>query len=226
MLFVKKKYGSMRLCIDYHELNKVTIKNKYPLPHIKNLFDQLQGASHFSKIDLRLSYHQLKIYEDDVSKTTFHTRYGHYEFLVMRFGLTNAPTTFIDMMNQVFKEYLDQFAIFFIEDILVYSHSKVKHERHLILVLEILREKQMYAKFMKCEFWLERVLFLGHIVSKEGIAMDLGMVEAVNNRPTLKIVREIHSFLDLASYYQSFVEGFSHITSPLTSLTRKGVKFC
>ncbi|XP_038976913.1 uncharacterized protein LOC120107632 [Phoenix dactylifera] len=168
VLFVKKKDGSMRLCIDYRELNKVTVRNKYPLPRIDDLFDQLQGAQIFSKIDLRSGYHQLKIRAEDVPKTAFQIRYGHYEFLVMSFGLTNAPAAFMDLMNRAFKQYLDHFVIVFIDDILIYSMSKEEHEDHLRKVLQTLREKKLYAKLSKCEFWLDNIAFLGHVISKEG----------------------------------------------------------
>ncbi|XP_019244734.1 PREDICTED: uncharacterized protein LOC109224653, partial [Nicotiana attenuata] len=142
----------MRMCIDYRQLNKVTIKNKYPLPRIDDLFDQLQGARVFSKIDLRSGYHQLKIRDSDVPKTAFRTRYGHYEFLVMSFGLTNAPKAFMDLMNRVFRPYIDSFVIVFIDDILIYSRSLGEHEHHLRVVLQALREQKLYAKFSKCEF--------------------------------------------------------------------------
>ncbi|XP_019250938.1 PREDICTED: uncharacterized protein LOC109229841 [Nicotiana attenuata] len=151
------------MCIDYRQLNKVTIKNKYPLPRIDNLFDQLQGAKVFSKIDLRSGYHQLRIRASDVPKTAFRTRYGHYEFLVMSFGLTNAPAAFMELMNRVFRPYLDLFVIVFIDDILVYSRSQEEHEQHLRVVLQTLKDSQLYAKFSKCEFWLSSVAFLGHV---------------------------------------------------------------
>ena len=152
VLFVKKKDGTLRLCIDYRQLNQVTVKNKYPLPRIDDLFDQLQGALVFSKIDLRTGYHQLKIKKEDIPKTVFRTRYGHYEFTVMPFGLTNAPAAFMDLMNGVFKEFLDQSVIVFIDDILVYSKNPKEHEVHLIEVLRTLREHALYAKFSKCDF--------------------------------------------------------------------------
>ena len=225
VLFVKKKDGSMRLCIDYRELNKVTIKNKYPLPRIDNLFDQLQGASVFSKIDLRSGYHQLKIKRQDRPKSAFHTRYGHYEFIVMPFGLTNAPAVFMDLMNRVFHDYLDKFFVVFIDDILIYSKSVIEHETHLKLILQRLREKQLYAKFKKCEFWLGSITFLGHVITAEGIQVDPSKVAAVQEwkRPTN--VGEIRSFLGLAGYYRRFVEGFSKIALPLTQLLRKENKF-
>jgi hypothetical protein len=165
VLFVKKKDESMRMCIDYRELNKVTIKNRYPLPRIDDLLDQLQGARVFSKIDLRSGYHQVRVKEEDIPKTAFRTRYGHYEFLVMSFGLTNAPTVFMDTMNRVFHDYLDQFTIVFIDDILIYSRTSKEHEEHLRKVLERLRNEKLYAKLEKCEFWLDSVSFLGHVIS-------------------------------------------------------------
>uniref|UniRef100_A0A7N2LFY1 RNA-directed DNA polymerase n=1 Tax=Quercus lobata TaxID=97700 RepID=A0A7N2LFY1_QUELO len=189
VLFFKKKDGSLRLCIDYRDLNRVTIKNKYPLPRIDDLFDQLQGAQLFSKIDLRSGYHQLKIKGEDIPKMAFQTRYGHYEFLVMPFGLTNALAAFMDLMNR------------------------------------ILRERKLYAKLKKCEFRLNQVVFLGHVISKDGITLDPNKIKAVVNwdRPTN--VSEVRSFLGLTGYYRRFVEGFSRIATPLTQLTLKNVKF-
>ena len=225
VLFVRKKDGTWRLCIDYRQLNKVTIRNKYPLPHIDDLFDQLQGAKVFSKIDLRSGYHQLRIKELEIPKTAFRTRYGHCEFLMMSFGLTNAPATFMDLMNRVFRPYLDRFVIVFINYILVYSRSELEHERHLGLVLQTLRQHQLYAKFNKCEFWLNRVGYLGHVVSTDGIYVDPQKVEAVANWEQPTIVTEVRSFLGLAGYYCRFIEGFSKIAGPLHCLTRKGVNF-
>ncbi|KAL4016708.1 hypothetical protein IC575_024365 [Cucumis melo] len=225
VLFVKKKDGSMRLCIDYRELNKVTVKNRYPLPRIDDLFDQLQGATVFSKIDLRSGYHQLRIKDGDVPKTAFRSRYGHYEFIVMSFGLTNAPAVFMDLMNRVFREFLDTFVIVFIDDILIYSKTEAEHEEHLRMVLQTLRDNKLYAKFSKCEFWLKKVSFLGHVVSKAGVSVDPAKIEAVTSWTRPSTVSEVRSFLRLVGYYRRFVENFSRIATPLTQLTRKGAPF-
>ena len=225
MLFVKKKDGTLRLCVDYRQLNKLTVKNKYPLPRIDDLFDQLKGASIFSKIDLRSGYHQLKIKDADVHKTAFRTRYGHYEFLVMSFGLTNTPVAFMDLMNRVFRPYVDQFVVEFIDNILVYSEDRESHDTHLRVVLETLRKKQLYAKLNKCEFWWTEVSFLGHIVSKEGIRVDLKKIEVVVEWKPPRNVTEVRSFLGLAGYYRRFVKGFSMIAAPMTRLLQKNVKY-
>ncbi|KAD7477260.1 hypothetical protein E3N88_00396 [Mikania micrantha] len=215
----------MRLCIDYREINKITVRNRYPLPRIDDLFDQLQEAKFFSKIDLRSGYNQLKVKDQDVPKTAFRTRYGHYEFLVMPFGLTNAPAVFMDLMNRVFHKYLDRFVIVFIDDIMVFSKNREEHEDQLRIVLETLRQKKWYAKFSKCDFWLEKVAFLGHVVSAEGITMDPAKVEAITKWPRPTSVTEVRSFLGLVGYYRRFVDGFSSVALPLTQLLRKGVKF-
>ncbi|KAJ9540615.1 hypothetical protein OSB04_027121 [Centaurea solstitialis] len=225
VLFVKKKDGSMRMCIDYRELNKRTVKNKYPLPRIDDLFDQLQGAGCFSKIDLRSGYHQVRVKEDDVPKTAFRTRYGHYEFLVMPFGLTNAPAVFMDLMNRVCRPFLDKSVIVFIDDILVYSKDEAEHERHLREVLNVLRDEKLYAKFSKCEFWLHEVQFLGHVVSRDGIKVDPAKIEAMMSWKSPTNPSEIRSFLGLAGYYRRFIQDFSKIASSLTALTKKNAKF-
>jgi hypothetical protein len=179
VLFVQKKDGSQRMCVDYRSLNDVTIKNKYSLPRIDDLFDQMRGARVFSKIDLRLGYHQMKIRPSDIPKTTFSTRYGLYEFTVMSFGLTNAPAYFMNLMNKVFMEYLNKFVVVFIDDILIYSKNDSEHEEHLRMVLQKLRDNQLYAKFTKCDFWLDEVHFLGHIISKGRIVVDLAKVTTI-----------------------------------------------
>ncbi|GJT04932.1 putative reverse transcriptase domain-containing protein [Tanacetum coccineum] len=225
VLFVKKKDGSFRMCIDYRELNKLTVKNRYPLPRIDDLFDQLQGSSVYSKIDLRSGYHQLRVREEDIPKTAFRTRYGHYEFQVMPFGLTNAPAVFMDLMNRVCKPYLDKFVIVFIDDILVYSKNKQEHKEHLKLILELLKKEELYAKFSKCEFWIPKVQFLGHVIDSKGIHVDPAKIEAIKDWASPKSPTEIRQFLGLAGYYRRFIEGFSKIAKPMTKLTQKKVKF-
>ncbi|GJU88020.1 putative nucleotidyltransferase, ribonuclease H [Tanacetum coccineum] len=195
VLFVKKKDGSLCICIDYRELSKLTVKNRYPLPRIDDLFDQLQGSRYFSKIDLRSGYHQLRVHEDEIPKTVFRTRYRHFEFTVMPFGLTNAPAT------------------------------KEDHEVHLGLVLELLRKDKLYAKFSKCEFWLQEVHFLGHVVNQNGIHVEPSKIKAVKNWKTPTTPSEIRSFLGLVGYYRRFIANFSKIAKPLTLLTQKNQKY-
>jgi hypothetical protein len=178
---VEKKGGTQRMCVDYWSLNEVTIKNKYPLLRIEDLFDQMKGASIFSKIDLRSGYHQLKIRESDIPKTAFHTRYGLYEYIVMPFGLTNRPAYFMYLMNKVFMLYLDKFVVFFIDDILIFSKMEEEYKKHLRMLLEKLRSNQLYAKFSKCEFWLTEVAFLGHVISAGGVLVDPSKVKDVLN---------------------------------------------
>nr|GEV89604.1 putative reverse transcriptase domain-containing protein [Tanacetum cinerariifolium] len=198
-LFVKKKDVSFRMCINYHELNKLTGKNRYPLPRIYDLFNQLQCSSVYSKIDLKSGYHQLRVRDEDILKTAFRTRYGHYEFQVMPFGLTNTTAVFIDLMNRVCKPYLDKFVIVFIDDILIYSRNKEEHANHLRKILELLKKKKLYAKFSKCDFWIRT---------------------ASPTTPT-----EIRQFLGLSSYYRRFIKDFFKIAKSLTILTQKDKKF-
>jgi hypothetical protein len=215
----KKKEGTLRMCVDYRPLNAVTIKNKYPLPHIDVLFNQLAKAKVFSKIDLRSGYHQIKIRPQDIPKTTFSTRYGLYEYLVMSFGLTNAPAYFMYLMN------MDKCVVVFIDDILVYSENEKYHEEHLRIVLTRLRDHKLYAKFSKCEFWLKKVLFLGHILSENGVFVDPSKVQEVMDWKTTIAVLEVRSFLGLAGYYRRFILDFSKIAKPMTSLLQKDYKF-
>jgi hypothetical protein len=215
---VEKKDGTKRMCIDYRALNEVTVKNKYPLPRIEDLFDQLRGASVFSKIDLRSGYHQLRIRPADIPKTAFITKYGLYEFMVMSFGLTNAPTYFMYLMNSVFIDYLDKFIVVFIDDILVYSQNEQEHEEHLRKVLQRIRDCQ-------CEFWISEILFLGHIINRDGLAVDPKKVAAILDWKAPKDVRGIKSFIGMAGYYWRFIEGFYKIARPMTALLAKKVDF-
>ncbi|GJS23830.1 putative reverse transcriptase domain-containing protein [Tanacetum coccineum] len=202
VLFFKKNDGSFRMCIDYRELNKLMVKNRYPLPRIDDLFDQLQGSSVYSKIDLRSSYHQLRVREEDILKTAFRTHYGHYEFQVMPFGLTNAPVVFMDLMNRVCKPHSDKFVIIFIDDILIYSENKQEHEEHLKLILELLKKEEF-----------------------QGIHVDPAKIESIKYWASPKSPTEICQFLCLVGYYRRFIEGFSKISKPMTKLTQKKVKF-
>jgi hypothetical protein len=201
------------------------MKNKYLLPRIEDLFDRMRDARIFSKIELRSGYHQVKIRPSDIPKTAFSTRYGLYEFTVMSFGLTNAPAYFMNLMNKMFMEYLDKLVVVFIEDILIYSKSESDHEEHLRLVLQKLRDNQLYAKYSKCEFWIDEVSFLVHIISNGGISADPAKVKEIVVWSIPTTVTEIWSFLGLAGYYWRFIEGFAKIAKPMTSLLEKGREF-
>ena len=225
ILFVRKKEGTLRMCVDYRALNKQTVRNRYPLPRTDELLDQLHGAAVFSKIDLQSGYHQVRVKAEDVPKTAFRTRYGHFEFKVLPFGLTNAPATFMAFMNDVLRPYLDKFVVVFLDDILIYSRNEEEHLGHLQLVLEKLREHKLYAKQSKCAFLLEEVEFLGHIVSKHGIKMDGAKVQAVAAWPSPANVRDVRSFLGLIGYYRKFIKDFSRLAAPLSELTKKDISF-
>ncbi|GJR13546.1 putative reverse transcriptase domain-containing protein [Tanacetum coccineum] len=192
---------------------------------IDDLFDQLQGSSVYSKIDLRSSYHQLRVREEDILKSTFRTWYSHYDFQVIPFGLTNAPAVFMDLMNRVCKPFLDKFIIFFNDDILIYSKNEKEHEEHLKVILELLKKEELYAKFSKCEFWIPKVQFLGHVIDSRGIHVDLAKIESIKDWASPKTPTEIRQFLDLDGYYRRFIKGFLKIAKPMTKLTQKKVKF-
>jgi hypothetical protein len=224
-IFVKKKDQTLRMCMDYRPLNEVTIKNKYPLPRINILFDQLTGAWVFSKIDLRSGYHQIRIRPEDIPKTAFTTWYGLFEYSVMSFGLTNAPTHFTYLMNLVFMLELDKFVVVFIDNILIYSKNQEEHAKHLRIVLTCLREHQLYVKFTKCVFWLEEIQFLGHILSAKGIAVDPSKVKDILEWKSPTSIHQVRSFLGLAGYYRRFVPDFSKIVKPITGLLKNDTKF-
>lgn len=224
VLFVKKKDGTMRMCVDYRALNKITIANKYPLPRVDELFDRLQGAKYFSKIDLRSGYHQVRIADKDIDKTTFNTRYGSYSFKVLSFGLCNAPATFMNLMNSIMHEYLDKFVIVFLDDILIYSKTLEEHEKHLEQVLMKLREQKLYGKLSKTELVKEEVGFLGHIVNKDGLSVDPEKIKAVQEWPVCKNVHDVRSFCGFVGYYRKFIKNFSKIVTPLSNLTKTSSK--
>ncbi len=221
VLFIHKKDGTLRMCVDYRALNKATVKNWYPLPRIDDLFDCLSKAKVFSRIDLRLGYYQIRITKGDEEKTACHTRYGSYEFLVMPFRLTNAPATFCTLMNDIFREWLDDFVVVYIDDILIYSGSLEEHEEHLRKMFQRLKENKLYAKFEKCEFRVTEVDFLGHRITQEGLKMDDHKVKAILDWESPKSVPALKSFLGLASYYQKFIKKFAKIAAPLTNLLKK-----
>jgi hypothetical protein len=225
VLFVRKKDGSRRLCVDYRGLNAVTIRNRYPLPLINQLLDRLRSAKVFTRIDLRSAYYLLRVRKGDEWKTAFRTPFGHFQFNVMPFGLTNAPATFQHFLNDIFRPFLEQFVIIYLDDILVFSKNASDHEIHVLKVLQILRDHNLCAKLEKCEFSTFQTEFLGYIVSSSGISMDPSKVKAVTEWPSPKNVKGVQSFLGFANFYRRFIENFSAIVRPLTILTRKGIFF-
>jgi hypothetical protein len=221
VVLVQKKDKYFRLCIDYQGLNKITIKNKFPIPFIDEMLDELHGAKYFSKLDLRSGYYQIRVRLEDVAKTTFQTHEGHYEFKVIPFGLTNAPTTFQEMMNELFHPYLRKFVLVFFDDILIYSKTWTKHLKHLEQVLSLLEENQFYAKRSKCTFGKDEVEYLGHIISKEGVKVDPKKIKAIIEWSKPKSISKLRGFMGLTGYYRRFIKNYAHIIAPLTNLLKK-----
>ena len=225
MALVVRKNDKTRVVVDYRALNELTIKNKYPLPLMDELFDRVHGAKWFSKLDLRTGFHQIRMAEEDIEKTAFRTRYGSYEYLVLPMGLCNAPGTFMQLMNDTFRDMLDRSVLVFLDDILIFSKTREEHLKHLETVLARLRDNKLYAKMSKCEFMREEVEFLGHRLGAHGLAVSPDKISAVRDWPVPKNMQDVRSFLGLAGFYRRFVQAFSLKALPLTELTKNDVPF-
>ncbi|MCO5555398.1 hypothetical protein L7F22_008944 [Adiantum nelumboides] len=224
VLLVHKKDGTYRMCVDYRALNKITIKNRFPVPRIEDLFDKLQGSTYFSRIDLKSGYHQIRIVDEDILKTAFRTTFGLYEYLVMPFGLTNAPTTFNRMMERIFRPHRNFTGVFF-NDVIIYSKSMEEHKKHLQVIFQALRDNKLFINQKKSEFFLQEIQYLGHIISKSGIRMDPSKLKVIKEWPNPRNLHELRSFIGMCAYYRRFIEKFSLIAGPLHDLTKKNVKY-
>jgi hypothetical protein len=226
VLFVTKKDGSLRMCFDYRALNALTVKNAAPLPRVDDILDQLKGSRVFSLIDLRFACYKIRLMEEDIPKSAFRTRFGHFEFLVLTFGFTNAPATFQTLMNHVFRDVLDKFVCCYLDDVLIFSQSDSDHKVYLKFVLDRLREHQLYANVKKCEFPVTQVQYLGFVVSENCISPCESKIKAIREWPSPSSRTEVRSFLGLANFYRPFVKDFSKIALPLSDLTRLDIDFC
>ena len=218
---ILKKYGEWCMCPEFHALNKLTIKDKFPIPVVDDMLDKLHGAQIFTKLDLCSGYHQIHLKEDDITKTSFWTHECHYEFLVMPFGICNAPSAFQSLMNHLLKPYLRKFVLIFFDDILIYSLTWEKHLQHVDLLLQLLQNHKLFVKWSKWAFGMEEGEYLGHIVGREGVLVDPKKIQAIQDLPQPKTLKSLRGFLGLIGYYRKFVHNYGRIARPLTNLLKK-----